>query len=108
MLSQRSNHCFLASLRRTFFLNPQQFPFTNKLKKEKRDRILAAKEARKKKDEEEKKYDFTYKDAAEAFEMDKKLYYDKTYLKLSNEWKKNMAKKQRAKAILKERKEHYV
>jgi DNA topoisomerase VI subunit B len=104
----------LNTLRRGFnpssfrlFFSPL-FPFTNKSKKALADVKKVAKELKKKKQEESVKYDFSKKDAQESFEYDKKLYYDKSYMKIMNNWKLNLQKKQKAKAIIKERFDHYV
>ena len=82
--------------------------FTNKAKKALRDHRKQAKVLKKDKQEAAVKYDFALKDDLENFEYDKRLYYDKSYLKIMNDWKDNMAAKQKAKALIKERFEHFV
>lgn len=89
------------------FFSPH-FSFTNKSKKALADNKKAAKEIKQKKKEEDSRYDFATKDAQEAFEYDKRLYYDKSYMKIMNDWKMNMYRKQKAKSLIKERFEHYV
>lgn len=107
MLGTYSNRISIKILKK-YFVNQQIRQFTNKDKKLVRDQKNDAKEHKTQKAEEENKYNFEKRDEAEMFEYDKRIYYDKTYLRIMGDWKDNLDKKRRAKAIIKERFEHYV